>query len=387
MSTTQGQTLSDAHRQWAVRPADERFTSLEALHAHLVDRSDRSLSAITSNKAMVVRADQHPTGRLWLETSEWGDVDLTHWSFSQLVAECAIEAPTGEKVSPRTDWCRAAHPMVSAMALNYGLKTRSREETLLFGLRRDRDDAAPSVLRAMTSPGYGRWFDHQSVEAMMRVNDDLGRVWHVPAASGERYEHMTTEQQQEATTLYAGDRDFFLFLVDEDHPIEIRRPGARPRSLFRGIFVSGSEVRARSWEVTTFIYDFVCANRYVWGSQEVRRFAIRHTKNGPERFEREGREMLVEYMNRSASEEQGRIQRAIDMELFHDKDPVEWLRSQQFSLRQAEAIVTTARAEEGRAVSLWDIVSGGTALARKIEHQDRRVDLERRVSSLLDLAA
>jgi hypothetical protein len=37
--------------------------------------------------------------------------------------------------------------------------------------------------------------------------------------------------------------------------------------------------------------------------------------------------------------------------------------------------------------TIWQLVQGGTALARKIPHADERVTLERRVSRLLGAAA
>jgi hypothetical protein len=42
--------------------------------------------------------------------------------------------------------------------------------------------------------------------------------------------------------------------------------------------------------------------------------------------------------------------------------------------------------EEGDARTVWQLVNGGTALARSIPHADTRVAFERRVSSLLRAA-
>ncbi len=49
-------------------------------------------------------------------------------------------------------------------------------------------------------------------------------------------------------------------------------------------------------------------------------------------------------------------------------------------------MIELARAEEGGARTLWQLVQGGTALARSIPHADLRVTLERRVSRLLSVA-
>jgi len=42
-----------------------------------------------------------------------------------------------------------------------------------------------------------------------------------------------------------------------------------------------------------------------------------------------------------------------------------------------------ARIEEGGARTVWQLVQGGTALARSIPHADERVSFENRVSGLL----
>ena len=87
-------------------------------------------------------------------------------------------------------------------------------------------------LRSLTSPNYGRIWDIQVVEAVERVNHD--GMWKVPAAS------YSASNPKRATTLYASDRDVFIFLVDPDHPIEVGDD-----ILFRGFYTWNSEVGAQ----------------------------------------------------------------------------------------------------------------------------------------------
>ena len=71
----------------------------------------------------------------------------------------------------------------------------------------------------------------------------------------------------------------------------------------------------------------------------------------------------------------------------NDDTASEWLRNHGFTKSQATSIVARANEEEGQARTVWDVVQGGTALARGIKHQDARVQLERKVSKLLKVAA
>jgi hypothetical protein len=69
-----------------------------------------------------------------------------------------------------------------------------------------------------------------------------------------------------------------------------------------------------------------------------------------------------------------------------DEEVLSWLRSHEFTKEEAEDVIEMARIEEGGARTLWQLVQGGTALARKIPHADQRVTMERPVSRLLKAA-
>jgi hypothetical protein len=62
-------------------------------------------------------------------------------------------------------------------------------------------------------------------------------------------------------------------------------------------------------------------------------------------------------------------------------------RRREFSKKESEGIIQLAKEEEGDARTVWQLVKGGTALARSIPHADLRVSFERRVSGLLRAAS
>ena len=180
-------------------------------------------------------------------------------------------------------------------------------------------------LRCLVGPDYGRIYDYEVVKAVRELNGD--NRWRVPAAS------YSASNPLRATTLYASDRDVFIFLVDDRNPVSFEADGIR-RDLFRGFMVWNSEVGSHRFGLMTFLYNFVCDNRIVWGARNVKEIEIRHTRNAPERFMREALPQLAAY---------------------------------------AESSVVDVEEQLARA-------------ARKIPHADERVTLERRVSRLLKAA-
>lgn len=351
--------LMDANREWMNRPDDQRFLSLEDLHASVAARTARSRMEIQPTKQ--IAATLSPAGHLAFATPDIPVLEPTHWSFGQ-VAEMA-GAPAG--------YMRKLHPELARLCINYGIGfLASREAGQVYREESETPGEAPK-LRAVTGESYGRIYDQDVVQAIQAVNAD-GR-WQVPAAS------YATQNPKLATTLYASDRDVFIFLVDPNHDIEVG--GER---FFRGFFVWNSEVGSKTFGLSTFLYRYVCDNRIIWGARDVKRLTIRHSKGGPERFLREGQPMLQAYAEASTAETVATIKRAQEWEVARDpKDVTAWLRANRFSLGEAQKIIERANEEEGESRTLWNLVNGATALARGIKQADERVNLESRAGALL----
>jgi hypothetical protein len=167
----------------------------------------------------------------------------SNWAFGQLAQYAGAPASYLRKLSAE----------LAAINLQRGLeRNAARADALILG-----QSNGENHLRAMTSTSYGRIWDHQVVEAVERVNGD-GR-WQVPAAS------YATTNPKRATTLYASDRDVFLFLVDPKNPVEVNG-----EILFRGFYAWNSEVGSATFGLCTFLYRHVCDNRIIWGATAVR---------------------------------------------------------------------------------------------------------------------
>jgi hypothetical protein len=318
------------------------------------------LALVTENSVVRPRATRKPP--VVPANGEHHQIAPMHWSFGQL-AQYA-QAPAS--------YLRKLPTELAAINLQWGLeRSPLRDDALILG-----QSNGEQHLRAITSTSYGRIWDAQVVNAVERVNAS-GR-WEVPAAS------YATTNPKRATTLYASDRDVFLFLVDPKNPVEVGG-----EQLFRGFYTWNSEVGAATFGLTTFLYRYVCDNRIIWGASDVKELRIRHTGGAPERFGWEGERYLRRYTEESTAKIADGIRSAQAKEIPLNKgkgDTVEsWLQSRGFTKAQAKASVETATAEQGQARSFWDIVNGVTAYARSVPHTDERVELETKAGKLMEL--
>lgn len=356
--------LYEASRQWAERPDDQRFLSLEELHTAVLQRKQESWTS--PNRMEDMRVVPIEGGDLILRVqnrAENKQVDLrpTNWAFNQLCQSTG--APSG--------YIKKLPAELAAINLQWGLESdHSREDSLVLA-----HENGDHTLTALTSTTYGRIWDSQVVEAVIKANE--GGNWKVPAAS------YATSNPRRATTLYASDRDVFLFLVDESRPITFGE-----ETLFRGFMAWNSEVGKSAFGLTTFLYRFVCDNRIIWGATDVQELRIRHTGGAPDRFAYEGRKFLERYANESTLKIEGQVRKAQDTEVADDSKGVEdWLKKCGFTQKFATAARAKAEEESGSPRSIWSIIQGVTAEARSITHTDTRVDLERKAGDLLKYAS
>tara|TARA_Y100000593_G_scaffold83521_1_gene157470 strand:+ start:8694 stop:9788 length:1095 start_codon:yes stop_codon:yes gene_type:complete len=360
------------------RPADERFTSLPEMKAVADANRENSVENVITNRH--VRFTPHPanpTRGLTIEGSN-GYIDPTHYSFGQLAS--LVSAPAS--------YLRKLPAPLAADALNYGmqfhrevqeigvLRTREQVETP------DGDIGNHVELRAATGPNYGRVWNNDIIGMLMNKFGD-GRTgdFRVPGEFGQ-----DVPITKDNTTLYASDRDMFVFLADEHNRIEMsdRRDG-KPGSLARGFFVWNSEVGSQSLGAAFFLFDFVCMNRIVWGVQEFKEIRLRHSSGAPDRWMENIVPVLKEYSNASAAPVEETIQIAQQKRV--DDDLHKFLKDRKFTKAEINGAQEAHLREEGRPIeSLWDAVTGVTAYAKSIKNQDDRVGVERKGGSLLDLA-
>ncbi|MBA8908279.1 MULTISPECIES: DUF932 domain-containing protein [Aminobacter] len=377
---TRGERIGRVSSEWFSRPDDERYLSLTELYDAVKQRADRATARIVESRAVRVEATRANAERLSLIIpGQDQPVAPTHWSFGQL---CSLVA------APAT-YMRQLPAPLAGINLQHGLLSHRAELMKTLETEDGRIE-----LRAVTGPDYGRIWDHELVAAVMNIagNGTGDTMWKVPGVLD--WATMThnpfVDITKDTTTLYASDRDVFLFLVDDTHPIEAGRlPNGEPDLYFRGFYCWNSEVGSKTLGIASFYLRAVCMNRNLWGVEGFEEISIRHSKFAALRFAHEAAPALTSFANSSPAPFIAGIKAAREKIVARtDEDRENFLRKRGFSKAETGKIIEAVLQEEGRPPeSIFDFVQGMTAHARTKAHQDSRLELEGRAKALLARAA
>ena len=380
VDASRGERIGRVSSEWFSRPADERYLSLDALMASVKGRAERSRTRTVESAAVRVEASRDNPERLDL-VLPGSDVPLapTNWSFGQLAS--LVGAPAA--------YLRQLPAPLAGINLQYGLTSHRAEQVKTLETEDGRME-----LRAVTGPDYGRIYDHELVAAVQRIagNGTGDTRWKVPGVLD--WSTMThnprVDVTKDTTTLYASDRDVFLFLVDDLNPIEAGRlPDGSPDLYFRGFYAWNSEVGAKTLGMASFYLRAVCQNRNLWGVEDFEEITIRHSKYAASHFAHEAAPALTRFADSSPQPFVNGIRQARERIVARtDEDRTSFLRKRGFTKAETARIIETVLVEEGhKPESVFDFVQGITAVARNKPHQDARLDLEGRAKLLLDRAA
>jgi len=373
---SRGERIGRVSSEWFSRPDDERFLSLTELHAAVKARAERATTRTVETREVRVEASRDDAERLALIVPGRDQpVTPTHWSFGQLAS--LVGAPAG--------YLRQLPAPLAGINLQHGLFEHRAELMKTLETEDGRVE-----LRAVTGPDYGRIWDHELVGAVMKIagNGTGDTRWKVPGLldwSSMTY-NPVVDITKDTTTLYASDRDVFLFLVDDLHPIEAGRlPNGDPDLFFRGFYCWNSEVGSKTLGMASFYLRAVCMNRNIWGAEGFEEISIRHSKFAANRFAHEAAPALENFASSSPAPFMAGIKAARERIVARkDEDRETFLRKRGFSRGETEKIIRAVLEEEGRPPeSIFDFVQGITALARDKPHQDARLDLEGKAAKLL----
>lgn len=373
---SRGHNISRVSSEWFKRPDDERFLSLDSLYDRVRSRAETASTEIVESRAIRVEARSNAPDHLALHLPGGHDpVIPTNWSFGQL---CNL-------VGAPASYLRDLPSPIAGINLQHGLIQHRAEQVKMLQTHDGRTE-----LRAVTGPHYGRIWDHELVEAIMRfAGSGTGDTrWKVPGLldwSTMVYNPLV-DISQDTTTLYASDRDVFIFLVDDLNPIEAGKlPNGDPDVYFRGFYAWNSEVGSTTLGIATFYLRAVCMNRNIWGAENFQEIKIRHSKFAANRFVGEAAPALTHFADSSPRTFIDGINTARERIVARtDEDRDSFLKGRGFSKPESAKIIATVLAEEGHpAESVYDFVQGITAVARSKTHQDGRLALEGKARTLL----
>lgn len=369
-------TLERASREWANRPADERFASLADLHAKAEEKRQRArTSTVPTDSLLPVLSDGSGTetsapstgDSIALQGRQSGIIaPLSHWAFGQLAK--IAQAPA--------DYLRSLPTAIVVDALKFGVikhaGQQDPETRILF------DQNGHATVRALTSTRYSRIFDSDITSRLIRLTEMRPEWQPAPAAfDGSR-------------GLYMGDRDMFAFMVDNDRRIFETGPGG---GLGRGFFAWNSEVGASTFGICTFLYEYVCGNHRVWGAKAVREMRVRHVGDADQRALGQFDVTVTAYADSAASREENLIGQAQRYRIADTKDEV---LDRIFALRDpfltrkvlADSYDVAEKHSDwyGDPRTAWGIAGGITELSQTKQYAGQRVDLDRAAGKVMDMA-
>lgn len=243
-------------------------------------------------------------------------------------------------------------------------------------------------MRALTGPDYGRIWNYQVADLAAQVN---------ARADGEFYNPKvwpgTGKNGQDRGGLWLNDRQIVLFFIDGGSLVD---GGGERDQLYRGYVMRNSEVGDAKFYWELFYFRVVCGNLMIIGKQSVAEVSIIHRKYAAEHFENMIPDMsnLLAHDTRQTTEAVIRKAKTIELpfDQFHsgekrdDKKLLEYRPLQVFPRSLTKSAIQTAIEEEGQCNTLWDIVQGYTAEARKLPAAQDRFTASAKASRLLEIA-
>lgn len=384
-----GGSRGELSKQWMARPADERFLTLDSMFGELKRRHDNSTTLTIRSKELQVLAPDFATGdysfkngdhhRLGFAVLDQGVVgSFTHYTFGQVAS--LVQAPAA--------YLRTLPSPIVADNLDWGLRQNRQVENVKLYYREDEPESIQ--LQAVTGPDYGRIPSYEVVDAVRQVTGS--GHWKIPGVmdwTTHTYDPHAPVTMA-STTLFGSDKDMFIFLVDDTRPIEVGKlADGSPDYMFRGFYVTNSEVGASALRLACFYLRAVCCNRILWGVENFEEISIRHSKMAPDRWLQQAVPALRSYSEGSANRLIEGVAKAKEAKVARDdEEATEWLKARGFSKARTKLILETVEREEGRPMrTAWDAAQGITAIARNELNTDNRLELEVTARKVLDAVA
>lgn len=367
-------TIATAAREYAKRPQDERFESVDAL---LKDAThDRELSAernynlkdlqvvVAGPDGSTIGARQYngPDDQSLRLQSPKGLAKFTHWSFGQA---CRM-------VGAPASYLRDLPPALAADCLNHGIRESDGAVANLLV----KQNGGEPIVRACTSDSYGRVWDAELYGQVARQILNVDGAWQLP---------MTWEGTRAGA--YRGDRDSFLIVTNGGSIVDDPSlAGNGNGAMYRGLLIRNSEVGASSIVIDTILFRYICGNHMLWGAMHDKRFRRRHvgTKITREVVREIGR-IAYSWAQESTTKDTAIIRTLIDRELAFTKDAVvDELKAIGYTKDQAiQAYETCERTERVSPRSFWGIAQGTTRLSQESGYQDDRFMLDQLAAKVM----
>ena len=383
--------LMRASHQYYTRPDDERYKSLEDMQAVALEQRRLSQSIkVPSSVSLTVGVDSMEEELFVEDSAGNGCFTLNNWSFGQLCSR--VKAPADYLIG-------LDDPELVAECLNRGLMSRRKSdaERKTKGLQIFHCEG---TLRALTSRVYSRIYDTDILKHLIPLREE---GWKTPPAWGSPDEPGSWQATKKdvcnfslvnegdwirPSGLYRGDRDMFVFMVNDGSRID----DGTDEGLGRGFFVSNSEVGAASFSFMDFLYRYVCGNHIVWGAQNVQEVRLRHVGGDtPEKAFDALQATLIEYADMSAEHDELLIKRAKKFILGDSKEEVlEFLFTKHLTSKKLAEESYNLCEEFEPALnprSAWGVIQGITRASQEESFANKRNKIDAITPKILAYAA
>jgi hypothetical protein len=366
------------HRNWALRPDDERFNMIDPLVTKLEQRkaltrecNDFNLHSLAEHGQVIAQGNEvellSPSGQRY---------QFSPWGFRALCKQVGAHTEFLKKL-PAENVAADLQVLLTERNLESLERESWTEDKKALLLKKD-DDV--QVIRHLGSQRYGRILDLDVAYWVRdRLIGDLGFT--VPPTWDSK-----------PAGLYAGDEDVFFFLQDETKAIEVRRPDGKMETLKRGVMAWNSEVGKKTFGLCSYLYQMICGNHIVWGAEEIHTLETRHVGNALERATKDIMPEVKKYLESGTSKQTDLLTKAMNTRLAEKPDEaVRVLRTKGFTKETSSDAVTLAATDPNNEgldpLSVMAIVNGFTATARDITNADARTALETKATGLLQSLA
>jgi len=362
--------LFKAHRQWATRPSDERFNTVE------------DLIKVTRGYAKLSKQGVRPYSELTFEASKNGEEVLmvgktgvnarfTHWAFGQTCARLAIPAEFARRCPTEL-----AVQNLRVMRDQLLVEDPQAQAQLLMQVNGD------NLLRAVTGEGYNRFWNYEIAERLAHLEDNGWR----PASPT-----FNKQSNCQEAALYASDHDMFAFMMMDN--VYMPQPWSwgkkTDKPLYRGLIYENSEVGDNKLKVTKMMMNGICGNFIIWDASDVASISLKHTKHLRDRLY-EFEVFIEKYLNSDTSHEQEVMKHAAKTKIAADReevlDALFGIRSVGLSRKVlANGYDANVPDEDGPANTAWGMAAGLTRYSQTVPYADERNRIDRAAGRILTL--
>lgn len=376
--------ITSAHAQWANRPADQRFWTLNDLHAAV--KNHRACAAEASLDMADLRVEAID-GRVEISGRAGTHAEITNFAFGQLSARAGAPAA----------YLQSLPATLAVQNINHGLKARADHGPARLLLHKNGGYYA----RAITSEKYSRIWNDSIAEKLLQLQDQgwVAPPAYVPWNGCEGIETRIATAADAALSLtikpgmtiapaglYASFEDMFVFLVQ---PGKVIADGSAS-GLMRGIIVWNSEVGKSTFGMQSFYFRGVCGNHIIWDAEDVKELRMRHVGLTDGRAFRNLEIELRTYANGSATLMEAKIENARTFQIANTTPEavIDFVFAKKILSRaDARKAFDAVQPEiDGAPNTAWGFAQGVTRISQNEQNADKRMELDRAAGKVLQVA-